>query len=160
MRVAIDKAALTAATVLAADQATKSLSFSVTSPGERIRVLPGVSISETHNEGIAFGMLSGRPGFVLALMFTALAVLVWFYVHNRGRPVLWLATGMLMGGALGNAIDRLSLGYVRDFIDLPSWPAFNLADAAITVGVVVLVFSADMKIAADKRRPGDERHAD
>jgi signal peptidase II len=92
-------------------------------------------------------------------MFTALAVLVWFYVRNRARPILWLATGMLLGGALGNAIDRLSLGYVRDFVDLPHWPSFNVADVAITMGVVMLVFAADSKPQGEDKRVEADDHA-
>ena len=73
----------------------------------------------------------------------ALAVLTWFYLKHRGRPGLWLATGLLLGGAIGNAIDRITLGYVRAFIELPRFPSFNIADVAITLGVIVLVLTVE-----------------
>lgn len=140
-----DRAALTAMVVIALDQLTKWLAFSATEPGGELRVIPGLTINQTRNEGIAFGLFAGRPWLVLGLMAAALTVLLWFYADHRSRPVLWLATGLLMGGALGNATDRIVLGYVRDFVNLPGWPSFNLADAAITFGVVVLVLAAEHK---------------
>lgn len=137
------RAALTAVAAIALDQLTKLAAFAAVEPGESLNVLPVVTIGQTRNNGIAFGIFAGRPVLVLGLMTLALAVLVWFYARHRSRPVLWLATGLLLGGAIGNAIDRVALGYVRDFINLPGWPAFNLADMAITFGVVVLVLSAE-----------------
>lgn len=138
-----DRAALTAMTVIAFDQLTKWLAFAAVEPGDELHVIPGLNVSQTRNEGIAFGFFAGRPWLVLGLMAAALVVLLWFYARHRSRPVLWLATGLLLGGALGNAIDRIALGYVRDFVNLPSWPSFNLADTAITFGVAVLVLAAE-----------------
>lgn len=145
------RAALTAIAVLILDQLTKVAAFAWVAAGDEANVLPGVTISQTRNEGIAFGFLSGRPVLVLGLMAAALIVLMWFYRGHRDRPVLWLATGLLLGGALGNAVDRISLGYVRDFVNLPGWPAFNGADTAITFGVVVLVLSIEHR--ADHEDP-------
>jgi signal peptidase II len=139
----LGRAALCAVLVIALDQLTKWAAFAAAEPGESVSVLPGVTIGQTRNDGIAFGIFAGRPVLVLGLMTFALTVLVWFYARHRDRPVLWLATGLLLGGAIGNAIDRIVLGYVRDFINLPGWPAFNLADMAITFGVIVLVLSAE-----------------
>lgn len=144
-RVRADRAALTAIAVIVLDQLAKWLAFSATDSGDALNVIPGLTISQTRNTGIAFGFFSGRPWLVLGLMAAALAVLLWFYAGHRTRPVLWLATGLLMGGALGNAIDRIALGYVRDFVNLPNFPSFNLADAAITCGVIVLVLAAESK---------------
>lgn len=143
----LDRAAITAITVIAVDQWTKWWAFNATTPGETINVFLGVDIGQTRNEGIAFGMFAGRPWLVFGLMGLALTVLVVSYVKHRGRPVLWLATGLLLGGAIGNAIDRITLGYVRDFIEVPHFPSFNLADVAITMGVVILV------LAVEQRRP-------
>lgn len=142
-----DRAAMTAIAVIAIDQWTKWWAFSVTTPGETINVFLGVDIGQTRNEGIAFGMFAGRPWLVFGLMGLALTVLVVSYVKHRSRPVLWLATGLLLGGAIGNAIDRITLGYVRDFIEVPHFPSFNIADVAITLGVVILV------LAVEQRRP-------
>ena len=140
----VDKAALTAVVVIALDQWTKWLAFETISPGETVNVMPLVSFGRTENEGIAFGLLAEKPVLVFALMGIALAILLFFYVRNRARPGLWLATGMLLGGAIGNAIDRVTLGYVRDFIELPAFPSFNIADVAITFGVILLVIAVEM----------------
>ncbi|MFY9469243.1 MAG: signal peptidase II [Solirubrobacterales bacterium] len=150
-----DRAALTALVMIAIDQGAKSLAFSSVAAGDEADLLPAITISQTRNDGIAFGMFSGRPWVVFGLMCVALSVLLWFYAHNRTRPVLWLATGMLLGGALGNAIDRVRLGYVRDFINLPHWPSFNIADVAITLGVLVLVLSAERAELADRDRSAE-----
>lgn len=138
---------MTAIAVVLLDQFTKWWAFNATTPGETINVFLGVDIGQTRNEGIAFGMFAGRPWLVFGLMGLALTVLVVSYAKHRSRPVLWLATGLLLGGAIGNAIDRITLGYVRDFIEVPHFPSFNIADVAITLGVVILV------LAVEQRRP-------
>ncbi|MBJ7457638.1 MAG: signal peptidase II [Thermoleophilaceae bacterium] len=143
MRWRPDRAILTAAVIVILDQWTKWFAFEQISPGETVSVMPGLSFGQTRNEGIAFGVFAGRPWIVFSLMAVALSVLIWFYLKHRGRPGLWLATGLLLGGAIGNAIDRISLGYVRDFIELPSFPSFNIADIAITFGVIVLVLTVE-----------------
>jgi signal peptidase II len=143
MRFHPDRALLTAVVVLLIDQATKWLAFREVEVGESINFLPGVSLSRVENTGIAFGAFSDRPLLVYLLMGTALAILVGFYLRHRARSGLWLATGMLLGGAFGNAIDRISLGYVRDFLSLPHFPSFNVADMAITFGVIILVLSIE-----------------
>jgi signal peptidase II len=73
----------------------------------------------------------------------ALVLLVVYFALHATRPLLWLPTGLLLGGALGNMIDRAREGAVTDFIDLPLWPAFNLADVAITAGVVALLLALE-----------------
>lgn len=156
------RAAATAAIVTVLDQVSKWAAFHFVEPGDEANVFIGVSISQTRNEGIAFGLFSGRPWLVLGLVVAALSVLVWFFARHRDRPGLWLATGLLLGGALGNAIDRLSIGYVRDFVNLPGWPSFNVADMAITGGVIVLVLTAEHKhsedpVQAEHPSEGDDR---
>jgi signal peptidase II len=141
-RFSVDRAAITALVVVGIDLLTKHWAFART--GKELDVIPGVvSIGQTRNEGIAFGFFAGRPWIVFGLMVTALTVLVIFYARHRSRPGLWLATGLLLGGAIGNAIDRVSLGYVRDFINFPHFPTFNFADVCITFGVVILVLTAE-----------------
>ena len=124
-------AALVALAVLAVDQASKELVRADVTPGEVNELLPFLSIVHVHNRGVAFGALGGGGAPVL--------LIVWYFARPRGLPLLWLPTGMLLGGAVGNIVDRLHQGHVTDFVKLPHWPAFNLADVAITVGVVVLV---------------------
>jgi signal peptidase II len=126
--------------VVVLDQATKALVRGTIAGGDEESVLPFIKLVHVRNTGVAFSMFSG--GGPLLLVFAALAtgaLLGFFYVHAE-RPLAWLPTGLLLGGALGNLIDRLRAGAVTDFIKLPSWPAFNVADIAITFGVLALIY--------------------
>ena len=129
--------------VLALDQVAKAVVVGAIEPGERVEVLPFLDLVYVMNEGVAFGLLgNGERGTVLLVTAAALLlVLVWF-MRDPARPWSWLATGLLAGGAIGNLADRLFRDAVVDFIDLPAWPSFNLADIAITVGAAVLVLAA------------------
>ena len=129
--------------VLAADQLTKVLVRSSLEVGERREVLPFLDIVRVNNDGIAFGALGGGQALVVVAVGAALVGLVVFFALHADRPLVWLPTGLLLGGALGNVLDRVRDGAVTDFIKVPHWPAFNLADVAITVGVVALVLSFD-----------------
>ena len=91
------------------------------------------------NTGVAFSLFSGGGTVVLVFTLVALAVLLGYFTLRPSRPWLWLPTGLLIGGALGNLIDRIAHGAVTDFIKLPLWPAFNVADMAITLGVITLL---------------------
>jgi signal peptidase II len=142
-------AALTLA-VVAADQATKALVRANIDVGSRDGVFPGVELVHVRNRGVAFGLFADG-GIVLIAIGAAcvVALLAFFATHSR-RPLVWLPTGLLLGGAAGNLIDRLHQGYVTDFIDLPLWPSFNLADSCITIGVLSLLYVLE----------GPPRHAD
>jgi signal peptidase II len=134
------RAAALAAGVVAADQATKALVRSSLARGDEDPIFPAVTLVNTRNRGVAFGLFADG-GLVVALVTAAaLAALLTFFVVNRRRPLAWLPTGLLLGGAVGNLIDRLREDAVTDFIKLPAWPAFNLADVAITFGVLSLVY--------------------
>ena len=129
--------------VVLVDQVTKAIVVSSVAAGESEHLALGFRLTNVANSGLAFGIGRGQ-GFVLAVTLGALAlVLVWFALEP-GRPGLWLAVGLLAGGALGNLADRVRDDAVTDFIDLPLWPAFNLADAAITAGVIALLVSLQM----------------
>lgn len=144
------RAALLLAAVVAVDQLCKLLVRSGISPGERDAVFPGVEFVHVRNEGVAFGVLSGRP-IVLVVVAVALAgLVVWFALHST-RPHVWIPTGLLLGGALGNIVDRLRDGAVTDFIKVPLWPAFNTADVAITTGVLALLWVMERGDAPDGR---------
>jgi signal peptidase II len=138
-RAAARAAALTIA-VVAADQASKALIRANVDLGSSDGVFPGVEIVHVRNRGVAFGLFADG-GFVLVAIGVAsvVALLAFFAIHSR-RPLVWLPTGLLLGGAAGNLIDRLRQGFVTDFIDLPFWPAFNLADTCITIGVLSLLY--------------------
>jgi signal peptidase II len=132
-------AGLVVAFVLALDQGTKALVRSSIVPGQQNDVIGPLSFVNVHNRGVAFGFLSGGGALVLVVVLAALALLLVYFGRHVERPLLWLPTGLVLGGALGNLIDRVHQGYVTDFIRFPHWPAFNVADIAITCGVVALV---------------------
>ena len=134
------RAALVMAAVIALDQVTKALVRSSVAIGDRDGVFPGVEIVHVRNEGVAFSRFSGGGAVVAIIVGAALLALVAYFVTHLDKPLVWLPTGMLLGGALGNVIDRLRDGAVTDFIKLPGWPAFNVADIAITLGVLVLLY--------------------
>src|SRR5437763_13426195 len=137
---AFTRAGLLAAAVVGLDQLTKDTVAAGIAPGEQQSLLPGVHLVHVHNTGVAFGVLSGGGAIVLAATLLALAALIAYFVLHPGRRGLWVPTGLLLGGAIGNLIDRLMHGSVTDFIKLPHWPAFNVADMAITFGVIALIF--------------------
>ena len=130
--------------VVAADQLTKHLARSGITPGDEHRFLPGVELVNTRNRGVAFGFLPGSHVGVTILIAVALVVLLVYFARHLDLPLIWLPTGMLIGGALGNVIDRIRAGSVTDFIKLPlGWPPFNIADASITLGILALVIVVD-----------------
>jgi signal peptidase II len=129
--------------VVAVDQASKAAIVSGLAPGERVDLALGFDLARVANNGVAFGLLeNARDGIVLAVTLAALGLVLAWFATNPGKHGLWLGVGMLTGGALGNLADRIRDGAVTDFIDPPLWPAFNLADIAITGGVVILVLVA------------------
>ena len=131
---------LTAVVVVAIDQFTKVQARNAVSGGGSEELLGGlVKIVDVRNSGVAFGQLSGGGTLVAALVVLAIGALLWYFLSHLGTPLIWLATGLVIGGAVGNILDRVRAGAVTDFIKLPHWPAFNFADAAITVGVVALI---------------------
>jgi signal peptidase II len=145
------RAAAVAVGTVALDQAVKALVRAEIAPGERISVVPGLHLVHARNSGVAFGLFAGGGALLIVIGALALAALLAFFVTHANRPLAWLPTGLLIGGAAGNLIDRLRAGAVTDFIQLPHWPAFNVADMAITVGVVVLVLVIEGFPRRDKR---------
>lgn len=137
------RVAIVVVVVLAIDRLTKHAVESSIQPGEEQSFLPGVELVHTRNDGVAFGLLGGAHVYLtVGLAVVVVLVLVIFALRVVKGPA-WLPVGMILGGALGNAIDRLRFGSVTDFIKLPlGWPPFNLADASITIGVIVLALLA------------------
>jgi signal peptidase II len=134
------RAGALAVAVVVADQVTKSLVRHNVRIGSSDGIFPGVQLVHVHNRGVAFGLfVNGGVLLVIVGAAAVSALLIFFATHSR-RPLVWLPTGLLLGGAAGNLIDRLDRGYVTDFIDLPAWPAFNLADMCITFGVLSLLY--------------------
>jgi signal peptidase II len=134
------RAALVALVALGLDQLTKALVRGGIDPGERIDFLPGADLVRVANRGIAFGLLDDAGSLVLVLAAVAFAALLTVFLAASDRRGLWLPIGLLAGGAVGNLIDRIHEGAVTDFVDIGPWPAFNLADVEITLGVVILVW--------------------
>jgi signal peptidase II len=126
--------------VVVIDRLTKHAVVSGIAVGDVHRFLPGVQLVHVRNSGVAFNFLSGGGALVLVLTLVALGALLVYFALRPARPWLWLPVGLLVGGAVGNLIDRLGSGSVTDFIKLPLWPAFNVADMAITFGVLALLY--------------------
>ncbi len=139
-RRAAQRAALVFAIVVAVDQITKHTLGTWIEPDQVRHVIPGVTLVYERNTGVAFSFLAGTGALVYVVTAVALVALITFMLLRPNRRLLWLPTGMLVGGAVGNLIDRIARGSVIDFIKLPHWPAFNFADMSITFGVIILVF--------------------
>ncbi|MBJ7518550.1 MAG: signal peptidase II [Solirubrobacteraceae bacterium] len=133
------RALITAAVVLAADQLTKQLAIDAVARGTREDFFLFLDLVNVRNTGVAFGALQNGGIIVGVVVALALVALLAFFGRNATRPLAWLPVGLLLGGALGNVIDRIRIGAVIDYLKLPNWPAFNLADVSITVGVILLV---------------------
>jgi signal peptidase II len=131
-------------TVLA-DQATKAIAVASLERGEEVNVFLGLDMTYVRNEGVAFGALSGGGPVLVVVIALALAGLVAYFALNSTVRLLWLPVGLILGGALGNLADRAREGAVIDFIDPIAWPAFNLADAAIVIGVFGLLYVAEAR---------------
>ena len=137
--------------VIALDQATKFLVTRFLDLYERVEVLPVLDFTLLHNTGAAFSILAGASGwqrwfFIVLAVVVSLALVVWLWRLPRGDRLIAIALALVLGGALGNLIDRVRLGYVVDFIHAhwgPAYfPAFNIADSAITVGAALLILDA------------------
>ena len=133
-------AVATAGLVVAVDQATKQLADANIERGGEVNVFFGLDFTNTRNTGVAFGALEGGGLVVAILIGVSLALLLAYFAFNREMPWLWLPVGLLLGGALGNLADRAREGAVIDFIDPVAWPAFNIADTCIVLGVLGLLW--------------------
>lgn len=125
--------------VLLADQASKVAIRDHLVLGERVGVLGPLELTYVHNKGVAFGLAGGAGIGLVLVTFAALAVVGYLFARNPTRPGMWVAVGLLTGGALGNLADRIRADAVTDFIHIGSWPAFNFADISISAGVILLV---------------------
>ncbi len=127
------------AAVVGADQAAKAAIEANLVVGEQVDVLGPLGLTLSHNSGIAFGLAGGAGMPLVLLAVAALGVVAYLFSRDPTRPGMWVATGLLAGGAIGNLVDRIASDAVTDYVDLASWPPFNLADVAITAGVLLLV---------------------
>ena len=130
----------TAGAVVALDQLTKQAAVASVARGDATNVFFGLEITNTRNKGVAFGLLDGGGTVVGVLIALALGLLLVYFALHADRRGLWLPVGLLVGGSLANLADRAREGAVIDFIDPIAWPAFNLADTAIVLGVLGLLY--------------------
>jgi signal peptidase II len=133
---------------IAADQLTKLIVSTQLAFDESLHVLGPFSIHHVQNSGIAFGLFASATPVVIVLTAVAIAWMLLFFARSGARhPVLPVALGLVIGGSVSNLVDRVRLGHVTDFVDLKYWPAFNLADSFIVVGVAILLLTL---VAADR----------
>ena len=136
---------------IAADQLTKSIVSSRLPMGDAVGTIGPFSIHHVQNSGIAFGLFAHSTTAVILLTGAAVAAMLVFFSRQAQRhPLLPIALGLVIGGSVANLIDRVRLGHVTDFLDFAYWPAFNLADTFIVVGVGLLFASF---VASDKTSP-------
>ena len=131
-----------------ADQLTKHVVASEVALDHEVQVIGPFSIHHVQNSGIAFGLFSSATAAVIVLTMIAVAWMIGYFARSGARhPLLPVAVGLLIGGSVSNLADRVRLGHVTDFLDLRYWPAFNLADSFIVIGVAVLLGAL---VAADR----------
>jgi len=149
--------AAVAVAAASADQLTKAVVSSQLALGDEVNILGPFAIHHVQNSGIAFGLFARSTAVVTALTAVAVAWMIWFFARSGSRhPVLPAALGLLLGGSVSNLIDRVRLGHVTDFLDVGWWPAFNLADSFIVVGVAILLSA----LVASDRHAWPRREAD
>ncbi len=138
--------------IVVVDQAVKGIVTATLKGGRVIDILGGVvRLDYTWNRGAAFGVFpTGGAFFALVALLVSLGILVYYRRVADSPLLVRAALGLILGGAVGNLIDRVRLGYVVDFIDLRWWPVFNLADSAIVIGVGLLVLHALLQPAGEQ----------
>jgi signal peptidase II len=125
---------------VAADQLTKYIVTSRLALDDGVHVVGPFWIHHVRNSGIAFGLFSSATAVVILATGIAVTWMIVFFARSGARhPVLPVALGLVIGGSLSNLLDRVRIGYVTDFLDFRYWPAFNLADSFIVIGVLVLL---------------------
>ena len=140
--------------IVAADQYTKSLIVTAFQLGEGVSVTAFFNLVRVHNLGAAFSFLADaggwQRGFFTALGVVASAIMTWLLFRHAGQTLFSLALALVLGGAVGNVIDRIVYGYVVDFLDFywgsAHFPAFNLADSAITAGAACLILDEFLRM--------------
>lgn len=131
-----------AAFVCILDRLIKLIVIENLSCGQSIRILPNIfHLTLVLNTGTAFGLFKNNNAFFISASFIIIIFLViYIWKYKPVKPVLLLSTGLILGGAIGNLIDRVKFGYIIDFLDFRIWPVFNIADSAISIGVILLIW--------------------
>jgi signal peptidase II len=139
------RALVVAGAVVLLDQVTKAMIVASRELGQSESVFIGIDLNYVRNSGVAFGAFSGGGALVWVLVAVALGGLVTYFALRADNRWLWLPVGAIAGGALGNLADRARDGSVVDFIDPVAWPAFNVADIAVVLGILGFVWVAEGK---------------
>jgi signal peptidase II len=134
------RAGLAAAVCLGLDQLTKQIVVHSLERGESVNVFFGIELTNVRNKGVAFGAFGGGGVPVTLLTIAAVSLLIGYFALHARTKWLWLPVGTIAGGAFGNLLDRVREGAVIDFIDPMLWPAFNIADAGIVIGILGLLY--------------------
>ena len=148
--------ALTGLLVIIADQLTKAWIRGNLDYGQVLTDWGFFRIVRLHNTGAAFGILRGNNlTLAIVAIIGIIAVVIMLYILSRrwaflNNTLVWLAVSLAVGGTIGNLIDRLRIGYVTDFLDFRLWPTFNVADSAVTVGVILLAYHLIFRSQTDK----------
>jgi signal peptidase II len=147
--------AAVALSALGADQLTKAIVTSRLDLNDEVHILGPFSIHHVTNSGIAFGLFASATSIVIFLTSLAVTWMLYFFARSGSRhPVLPVALGLVIGGSVSNLLDRVRLGHVTDFLDFRYWPAFNLADTFIVVGVAALLLAL---VASDRNAGRPQR---
>ena len=149
-----------AALLVVLDQLTKYLAVQAIAPGSSVPLLPFLSLVLTYNTGAAFSFLAGESGwqrwFFAAIAVAASALIIWLLHRHRKEAFLCIGLTLILGGAIGNLVDRVLVGAVVDFVLLYwrqyQWPAFNVADSCITIGAAMLIWDS----LRQSRKPGTD----
>jgi signal peptidase II len=155
--------ALAFITTLILDQLSKWIVLETIGPNgsrDAVEIIPGVlQFRFVRNTGSAFGLFQGNSDILKILALVAVIGLFAYYARTATRDwMVSLALGLQLGGALGNIVDRFRHGYVVDFIDFPRFPTFNVADSAITIGVILLMYAMLFRDAHIDNRPDRQRN--
>lgn len=144
------RALAAAVAVCALDQALKAIVRARMEVGEVHELAGPFSLVSVRNDGVAFGAFAGSGVLLIAVVTVALTALLVVFLRSADRPGVWLATGAILGGAAGNIIDRVAFGAVTDYIKVSRWPAFNLADIAIVLGAIGLIWLMERDAPAEE----------
>lgn len=146
------------ALIIIADQISKQVVVKQLDLYERVVLLPFLNLTRTHNTGAAFSILSDAAPlfFVLLAVAISIGILIWLRRNPDHERLTAISLCLILGGALGNAIDRATRGHVIDFIDVYAaswhWPAFNVADSAITVGALLILLDMFLQGRGERRK--------
>ncbi len=145
---------MSAATIVALDQLSKYFIRSQLAHGESFSIIDGfLQITHVQNTGAIFGLFADwQLLFIIAAIGSIVLVVVYYIKMKETHVVFNIALGLELGGAIGNLIDRIGQGHVTDFIHLSIWPVFNIADSAIVIGVVLLVYVALINLKGTTKR--------